>query len=89
MDNQVSLNGAAAAPTCFIEVGGLRLAYRSVGKGRPIVLCHRFRGVLDLWDPAFIYSLAAVGFQAVTFDYSGFGQSTGEKSYDPASLSAS
>lgn len=50
------------------------------------MLCHRFRGVLDLWDPAFIGSLAAEGFLVVTFDYSGLGQSTGEKSYNPASL---
>jgi pimeloyl-ACP methyl ester carboxylesterase len=72
--------------TRFVEVGGRKLAYRSVGKGKPIVLCHRFRGVLDLWDPAFIDSLTAEGFQVVTFDYSGLGQSTGEKSYNPASL---
>jgi len=44
---------------------------------------HRFRGVLDLWDPAFIDGLAAQGFQVVIFDYSGLGQSTGEKSYNP------
>jgi pimeloyl-ACP methyl ester carboxylesterase len=30
--------------------------------------------------------LAAQGFQVVTFDHSGFGLSTGEKSYNPASL---
>jgi pimeloyl-ACP methyl ester carboxylesterase len=82
----VSFDDAAAAPTRFVEVGGRKLAYRSVGKGKPIVLCHRFRGVLDLWDPAFIDSLTAEGFQVVTFGYSGLGQSTGEKSYNPASL---
>jgi pimeloyl-ACP methyl ester carboxylesterase len=68
-DDSVSFDGAEAAPTRFVEVGGRKLAYRSVGKGKPIVLCHRFRGVLDLWDPAFIDSLAAEGFQVVTFDY--------------------
>jgi len=78
--------GAATAPTRFVKAGGRKLAYRSVGKGKPIVLCHRFRGVLGLWDPAFIDALAAEGFQVVTFDYSGFGQSTGAKSYDPGSL---
>jgi alpha/beta superfamily hydrolase len=31
-------------------------------------------------------NLAEGGFQVVTFDYSGLGQSTGEKSYNPASL---
>jgi pimeloyl-ACP methyl ester carboxylesterase len=78
--------GAASAPTRFVEVGGRKLAYRSVGKGKPIVLAHRFRGVLDLWDPLFIDALAAQGFQVVTFDHSGMGFSTGERSYNPASL---
>lgn len=78
--------GASAAPTLFVEVGGRKLAYRSVGKGKPIVLAHRFRGVLDLWDPAFIDALATQGFQVVTFDHSGMGLSTGERSYNPASL---
>lgn len=77
---------SAAAETRFVDVAGRRLAYRSVGKGKPIVLAHRFRGVLGLWDPAFIDALAAQGFQVVTFDHSGFGLSTGTKSYDPASL---
>jgi len=78
--------GADSVPTLFVEVGGRKLAYRSVGKGKPIVLSHRFRGVLDLWDPAFIDALAAQGFQVVTFDHSGLGLSTGERSYNPASM---
>ena len=77
---------AVTAPTRFVDVGGRTLAYRSVGHGQPIVLCNRFRGVLDLWDPAFIDGLAVRGFEVVTFDYTGLGQSTGEKSYRPASL---
>lgn len=75
-----------AAATRFVEVDGRKLAYRSVGTGIPIVLCNRFRGVLGLWDPAFIDALAAQGFQVVTFDYSGLGLSTGEPSYNPAML---
>ena len=88
LSNRASARGAdaATAPTRFVDVGGRRLAYRSVGEGKPIVLCHRFRGVLDLWDPAFIDALAAEGFRVVTFDYTGLGQSTGEKTYNPASL---
>jgi pimeloyl-ACP methyl ester carboxylesterase len=78
--------GAGAAPNLFVEAAGRKLAYRSVGKGKPIVLAHRFRGVLDLWDPAFIDALAAQGFQVITFDHSGMGLSTGERSYNPASL---
>lgn len=78
--------GTVETQASFVEVKGRRLAYRSVGKGKPIVLCHRFRGVLGLWDPAFIENLAAQGFQVITFDYSGFGLSTGEKSYNPGAL---
>lgn len=85
-DAQARDAGAIAAPTRFVEVNGRKLAYRSVGEGKPIVLCHRFRGVLDLWDPAFIDGLAAEGFKVVTFDYSGLGQSTGEKTYNPGAL---
>jgi pimeloyl-ACP methyl ester carboxylesterase len=77
---------SSSGATRFVDVGGRRLAYRSVGEGKPIVLAHRFRGVLGLWDPAFIDALAAQGFQVVTFDHSGFGLSTGQSSYNPASL---
>src|SRR2546423_2363784 len=78
--------GAASAPTQLVETGGRRLAYRSIGSGRPIVLATRFRGTMDYWDPAFLDALADNGFQVVTFDYSGLGLSTGEKTYDAGSL---
>lgn len=77
---------SASALTQFVEVGGRKLAYRSVGQGKPLVLFHRFRGVLGLWDPAFIDALAAEGFQVITFDYSGIGLSTGQASYNPATM---
>jgi pimeloyl-ACP methyl ester carboxylesterase len=79
-------DNAVTVPTRFVDVGGRTLAYRSVGHGQPLVLCNRFRGVLDLWDPAFLDGLAAQGFKVVTFDYTGLGQSTGEKTYNPVSL---
>jgi hypothetical protein len=47
-------DNALTAPTRLADVGGRTLAYRMVGHGQPIVLCNRFRGVLDLWDPAFL-----------------------------------
>ena len=77
---------AVTTPTQFADVKGRTLAYRSVGDGQPIVLCNRFRGVLDFWDPAFLDGLAAHGFRVVTFDYTGLGESTGERTYNPASL---
>lgn len=75
-----------SATTRFAEVGGRRLAYRSFGRGVPLVLCVRFRGTMDAWDPLFLDSLVEQGFQVTVFDYSGLGQSTGERSYHPESL---
>jgi pimeloyl-ACP methyl ester carboxylesterase len=77
---------AATTPNRFVDVDGRRLAYRTIGSGKPIVLCTRFRGNMDLWDPAFLDSLAAKNFQVITFDYSGLGLSTGDKTYNPVSL---
>lgn len=78
---------ASLAPTMLhADVNGRKLAYRTTGTGKPLVLCNRFRGTLDLWDPAFLQALAAQGYQVITFDYSGLGQSTGEKSYNPVDL---
>ena len=74
------------ARTQFVDVDGRRLAYRTFGSGTPLVLCVRFRGTMDTWDPLFLDSLVEQGFQVTIFDYSGLGQSTGERTYHPASL---
>ncbi len=79
-------HSAVAAPNQFAEWKGRRLAYRTIGVGTPIVLCTRFRGNLDTWDPAFLDGLAGRGFQVITFDYSGLGLSTGTPSYDLTAL---
>jgi pimeloyl-ACP methyl ester carboxylesterase len=81
-----SLDLATNAPNQSIAVGGRTLAYRSIGEGTPIVLCQRFRGVMDDWDPLFLASLARCGFRVVWFDYSGLGLSTGEPTYDPTKM---
>lgn len=80
------VTGASTAPTQYVEVNGSKIAYRTMGEGAPIVLCNRFRGTLDTWDPLFIDALAAQGFQVFTFDYAGLGLSTGEKTYDAPSI---
>ncbi|HEU6442184.1 MAG TPA: alpha/beta hydrolase [Microvirga sp.] len=74
---------AADAPNQFAKTGGRTLAYRSIGAGKPLVLCTRFRGTMDEWDPAFLDALAGQGFRVVTFDYSGLGLSTGTATYNP------
>ncbi len=73
----INAQGAATAKNQFAEINGRKIAYRSIGKGTPIILCNRFRGILDSWDPAFIDGLAK-NYRVVIFDYTGIGLSTGE-----------
>lgn len=76
---------AASVKTQFVETKGRKLAYRKIGSGPALVLCLRFRGVMDSWDPKFL-DLLARKFTVITFDYSGLGQSTGTPSYQRKSL---
>lgn len=76
---------ATNSRTQFAEVNGRKIAYRSVGNGDPIILCLRFRGNLDSWDPAFLDALAA-NYRVITFDYTGFGASTGHPPGDMLSF---
>jgi pimeloyl-ACP methyl ester carboxylesterase len=70
------LPNATNSQNQFVEVNGKKLVYRSIGEGEPIILCQRFRGNMDDWDPAFIDALAKQ-YNVIIFDYSGFGLSTG------------
>lgn len=67
---------AVDAPTQFAELKGRTIAFRTIGSGKNIFLCNRFRGNLDTWDPAFLDALAKK-YQVIIFDYTGFGLSTG------------
>ncbi len=67
---------AMTAKTKYVETGGRKIAYRSIGKGPPIILVNRFRGNLDTWDPAFLDALAST-YNVIIIDYSGIGLSTG------------
>lgn len=80
-----NVQNASTVRTQFVETGGRKLAYRSVGKGAPIILCNRFWGYLDTWDPVFIDALAR-NFTVITFDYSGLGLSTGNATFEHLSL---
>lgn len=70
-------DSAIHSKTAFIEVGNRKIAYRSIGNGTPIILCNRFRGTLDTWDPLFLDTLA-INYTVITFEYTGIGRSTGE-----------
>lgn len=84
--SMAEVSASLNARTQYADVPGRRLAYRTFGSGKPIVLCVRFRGTMDAWDPLFLDSLAGQGFQVTVFDYSGMGSSTGTPTYQPASL---
>jgi pimeloyl-ACP methyl ester carboxylesterase len=80
------MHTAITAPNQFVDVGGRTLAYRSIGDGKPLILCIRFRGNMDSWDPAFLDGLAKQGFRVITFDYTGLGLSTGTATYNPIEM---
>lgn len=70
----------------FVDIRGRRIAWRSTGNGKPLLLCVRFRGTMDSWDPGFIDALVQQGFRVITFDYPGLGLSEGTPNYSPAAL---
>ncbi|WP_312817984.1 hypothetical protein [Pseudomonas sp.] len=40
---------SAEAETRFIDVSNRRLAYRTIGNGKPLLLLVRYRGTMDDW----------------------------------------
>lgn len=78
MDNtQTNLEiSAITVKTEFAEIAGKKIAYRLLGNGDPIILCNRFRGILDSWDPSFLDQMAKK-FKVIIFDYTGIGLSSG------------
>ncbi len=75
------------APTQFLEVNGVRYAYRRFGHGagRPLLLLQHFTGTLDNWDPAVTDPLAS-GREVILFDNAGIGRSTGEVPHTMAEM---
>ncbi|MDR6845720.1 alpha/beta hydrolase [Flavobacterium granuli] len=73
---QTDATQAVNSKTQFAQIEDYKIAYRSVGKGEPFILCSRFRGNLDDWDPAFLDALATK-YQVITFNYKGLASSTG------------
>lgn len=69
----------AAAPTQYVEIDGIRYAYRSLGRkeGITIVCLQHFTGTLDNWDPIVINGLAKER-PVITIDNAGIGNSGGK-----------
>jgi pimeloyl-ACP methyl ester carboxylesterase len=78
---------ASTAQTRFVDVKGDRIAYRSFGRGEPLLLLNRMRGTLDTWDPMFLDQLS-MSHAVVTVDYPGTGYSAGTLPTDMGAVAA-
>ncbi len=58
----------------FVDVDGVRLRVRIRGDGPPLLLIMGVGGNIEMWDP-FDRELEALGFQTITFDAPGTGES--------------
>jgi pimeloyl-ACP methyl ester carboxylesterase len=67
------------APTQFVEAGGVRFAYRRIGRpgGVPIIFNQHFQGTLDHWDPAVTDGLGKSR-EVIIFNNAGVSSSSGE-----------
>jgi pimeloyl-ACP methyl ester carboxylesterase len=77
------------AETRFIDVGGVRLAYRRFGASgaTPLVMLQHFRGNLDNWDPALTDGLAAKR-EVILVDYPGTPRAASSARRSPTRRSA-
>lgn len=73
------------APTQYIEVQGVRVAYRRFGHGVPIVYLNHLAANLDGCDPLIMDTLAE-HFTVISFDYVGVGASSGTPRTDIAAV---
>lgn len=67
---------AMTAPTQYVDVNGDKIAYRTFGKGDPLIFITRMRGTIDTWDPLFLDGVAKTH-QVTVVDYPGVGYSSG------------
>src|SRR6201987_6276728 len=83
----------AAESLAKIEVNGVQIGYRRVGKGLPLLVLNGFAATSADWDPSFIDGLASSN-ELILVDHRGIGSSTDDGkpfaiaplAYDPATL---
>jgi pimeloyl-ACP methyl ester carboxylesterase len=77
------------APTQFVQVGDVRVAYRRFGKrgAFPLLLLNYFAANMDDWDPTVTNGFAAAS-DVIIFDYPGIGRSTGATPSTVAAMTA-
>jgi pimeloyl-ACP methyl ester carboxylesterase len=78
MTATLTADPAETAQTRFVEAGGLRFAYRRLGRrdGVPLLLLQHFTGTMDAWDPEVVNGLAAAR-PVILFDNAGVSRSSG------------
>lgn len=64
-----------AIRTHTIRVGDIDIAYRTTGKGQPLVLITGYSATMDLWDPVIIRKLS-LHYKVIMFDNRGIGKTT-------------
>ncbi len=60
----------------YVEIPGATIAYKSVGSGKPLILCTGYATNMDMWSEPMIGYLKE-NYRIITFDYRGMGLSTG------------
>jgi pimeloyl-ACP methyl ester carboxylesterase len=58
-----------------LEVDGAQIAYRRIGRGRPLVVLNGFAATSADWDPSFLDRLASIN-ELIVLDNRGIGHST-------------
>ncbi|WP_438950893.1 alpha/beta fold hydrolase [Porticoccus sp.] len=76
-----NVNQASTISTKYVDVSGVRYAYRELGQVNPsdptpLVFLQRFRGTLDDWDPGFVDAMTRTR-HVILFSDAGIGTSTG------------
>src|SRR4051812_35354539 len=67
---------AVNAPTKVVKIGKQKVAYRTFGSGRPLVMIMGLGGTMGSWDPTFLDALAAGGHRIVLLDNESVGRTT-------------
>ncbi len=85
--NQMNSNNIAnsldiqSIPSKKVHVGDIDIAYKSFGKGDPILLINGYSQAMDNWDPTLLERLAS-NHTVIIFDNRGIGNTTsGEKGF--------
>ena len=78
----MSTESHVTAPTLYVDVGGIRFAYRRFGAsvGVPLLFMPHYRAGMDHWDPAVTDGFAASR-PVILFDNVGVAGSSGETPY--------